>query len=310
MIELATPKRLLIGRPRGSETATRSDSRPTMSSERTTRSSSVQGAASGRAPPASSSDRSSRFPTSRSRRFVSIRIDSRSSSRSVFVNSSVWRLSAAARIAVSGERRSWLTERRTAVLAASLRLNVSASSALARSRSRSRATARSEASAGRSRAAVPGSMAAPAGRNSLPTCLLPAWRSRADSFAPGRRRESSSIRPPTTPKARAASSAMTAIWLGTSSACSSAAEARASTLASRSRCSASAARRRARAASSLTTIAVKRYTASATQFSDSRSEKVCVGGRKNQLKASMLSTDTPTASVSPKRTATGKTAKR
>jgi hypothetical protein len=41
----------------------------------------------------------------------------------------------------------------------------------------------------------------------------------------------------------------------------------------------------------------------------SRSWNVCVGGRKNQLKASMLATDTAVASTSPHATATGGTAK-
>ena len=68
---------------------------------------------------------------------------------------------------------------------------------------------------------------------------------------------------------------------------------------SRSRCSAAAARRRARAASSLTTTAVARYTASANQFSLSASVNVCTGGRWNQLNASMLATDTTSASASP-----------
>jgi hypothetical protein len=62
-----------------------------------------------------------------------------------------------------------------------------------------------------------------------------------------------------------------------------------------SRCSASVARRRARAASPLTTTAVTRYTASANQLRESDSVSVRTGGRKSQLKASMLATDTPAA---------------
>ena len=58
---------------------------------------------------------------------------------------------AAARIAVSGERRSCETARSTAVLTASLRRSASASSASRWSSSRSMATARSDASAGRKR---------------------------------------------------------------------------------------------------------------------------------------------------------------
>ena len=58
---------------------------------------------------------------------------------------------------------------------------------------------------------------------------------------------------------------------------------------------ASRARRRERAARSLTTIAVTTKTASANQFLESASVNVCTGGRKNQLKASMLATETAIA---------------
>ena len=51
--------------------------------------------------------------------------------------------------------------------------------------------------------------------------------------------------------------------------------------------------------------AVKRKTASASQFSASFSWNVCVGGRKNQLNASMLATETTVASATPHSTATG-----
>jgi hypothetical protein len=66
----------------------------------------------------------------------------------------------------------------------------------------------------------------------------------------------------------------------------------ATSAASISRCSASVARRRARVARPLTTTAVTRYTASANQLRESASVNVCTGGRKNQLNASMLATDT------------------
>ena len=76
----------------------------------------------GRAAPASSREKSRRLETSRSRRRVSTRSVSswrrRSSSESR--SDADARLSAATRIAVSGERRSWLTARRIAVLTASL----------------------------------------------------------------------------------------------------------------------------------------------------------------------------------------------
>ena len=82
----------------------------------------------------------------------------------------------------------------------------------------------------------------------------------------------------------------------------------ATSAASVSRCSASIARRRAPVASPLTTTAVTRYTASANQLRESVSVKECTGGRKNQLKASMLATDTGPAYASPNATATGSTA--
>ena len=53
--------------------------------------------------------------------------------------------------------------------------------------------------------------------------------------------------------------------------------------------------RRSRAASSLTTTPVATKTASANQFRESVSVNVWTGGRKNQLNASMLATDTATA---------------
>ena len=60
----------------------------------------------------------------------------------------------------------------------------------------------------------------------------------------------------------------------------------------------------------LTLIAVTRYTASATQFSESARRSVCVGGRNSQLKASMLTIDTGIANGRPQIAATGSTAKR
>ena len=71
---------------------------------------------------------------------------------------------------------------------------------------------------------------------------------------------------------------------------------------------ASRARRRARAASSLVTTATTRYTTSTSQFSPSLRCSVCVGGRKSQLKASMLATATGSANASPQTTAIGSTA--
>ena len=196
---------------------------------------------------------------------------------------------------MSGERRSWLTERSTAVLAASLRLNVSASSALARSPSRSRATARSDGQ----RRQEPGRRPRIDGRaggkeepSDVPASGLEV-EGRLVRARPAARVELDPSSDHSQGAGRIVGDDRDLAWdvfrlqqrsRGTGE-----------PLASRSRCSASAARRRARAASSLTTIAVKRYTASATQFSESCSDSVCAGGRKNQLKASMLSTDTPTA---------------
>ncbi len=64
-----------------------------------------------------------------------------------------------------------------------------------------------------------------------------------------------------------------------------------------------------RAASSLTTTAVAEYASSANQFVESASVNVCLGGRKNQLNASMLATATGSDQRMPQAIATGSTAK-
>jgi hypothetical protein len=75
------------------------------------------------------------------------------------------------------------------------------------------------------------------------------------------------------------------------------------------RSSDSVARRLDRAASSLTTTAVTTKTASASQFRESASVNVWMGGRKNQLNASIEAIATPTPNPVPQRTAIGSTAK-
>ena len=130
------------GAPPASRTRTRSASGPRVSSARETSSSTAHSSGRGCAAPASSRERSSRFATRRSRRAVSSRIVSSSAARSSSSRSSdeLSRPPEAARIAVRGERRSWLTAWRTAVLTASLRRRASASAAAI---ARRRATAAS-----------------------------------------------------------------------------------------------------------------------------------------------------------------------
>ena len=89
----------------------------------------------------------------------------------------------AVRIAVSGERKSWLTARRIAVLIASLRRRASASTARRPSRSRSMATARSDARPGSSVRAT--SRSGSFSRKSRPTLRSPARSSCADSCPSG-----------------------------------------------------------------------------------------------------------------------------
>ena len=130
--------------------------------------------------------------------------------------------SVAARIAVSGERRSWLTARRIAVLIASLRRSVSASTARRPSRSRSIATAGA-------RRARPGEPARDLGiglglsRKSLPTLAVSCAQLERRSPLSGRRTESSSIRVRATPSASATRSAIPRSSLCTCSLSSSAA---------------------------------------------------------------------------------------
>ena len=163
------------------------------SSARATSPSTVHSSRVGVAAPASSRDSSSRFATSRSSRWTCARIDATSSSRSVLGErlAQLASTSLAVMIAVIGERRSWLTERRTAVFTASLRRSASASTAsrwrrasLARasraSRSRSSAVARSDARIALTRAVTSGSTRSVESRNSRPTT-----RSLAAKLDPG-----------------------------------------------------------------------------------------------------------------------------
>ena len=199
-------------------------------------------------------------------------------------------------IAVSGERKSWLTARSTAVLTVSLRRSASASSASPARRSRSEATARSDAGAGGSGGGRRGSgRGCSAGRVERSNeAGPPASSSRGDSPGGGSCRGPRSIRALSTPSTPATCVGDRGEFVrqklrpreerGV--------EICARRAVSRSRCSASAVRRRARAAKSLTTIAVTRYTASANQFVRSASVNVCTGGRKKKLKASMLAIET------------------
>ena len=84
-------------------------------------------------------------------------------------------------------------------------------------------------------------------------------------------------------------------WPATSPPSSSDVATSARSAVSTSRCSASVARRRVLAARPDTTTAVTTYTASANQLRESDRVNVCTGGRKNQLKASMLAIETSTA---------------
>src|SRR6185437_3830849 len=90
--------------------------------------------------PASIFDRSSRSPTMRASRCDSSSITERRSSRSASDSAPSRRPPAAVVMAVSGERKSWETEWRTAVLATSARRVASVSAAWVASRSRSSAT--------------------------------------------------------------------------------------------------------------------------------------------------------------------------
>ena len=103
-------------------TATRARRPELLERARPTSMSTVHSSGCGSAAPTSRRERSSRFATTRSSRRVSIadRLDQR---RALLRVEPVpdREPSLAARIAVSGERRSWLTARRTAVLIASLR---------------------------------------------------------------------------------------------------------------------------------------------------------------------------------------------
>ena len=124
----------------------------------------------GSAASASRRERSSRSSISRDRRCASTPTASASSPRSASVRLGERKASALVRIAVSGERRSCETLRRSAVLITSLRRSAAVSTTSACSPSRSSAAASSASSDGATRACTRRSVAsgAPAGSTSVP----------------------------------------------------------------------------------------------------------------------------------------------
>ena len=227
--------------------------------------------------PTARRERSSRLPTTRSRRSASARIvssrSSRSSARARAPGSS--RLSTATRIAVSGERRSWLTERRSAVfigIAAPerLRLECLVLEALAVDRNREQ---RGERGAGSARHAV--SSSAAVRRNVERADEAITREQRRASATPGDARECRTrSRRSGACRTVAAPSAMRSSSFSTEAPERRTVESSARRTASRRRCSASVARRRAREASSATTSPVTRNTSSPTQFSSPDSVNV------------------------------------
>ena len=141
----------------------------------------------GSAAPAWSRERSSRFADELVEPVEAARIVASSSARSAASIARSGRASAPAEveIAINGVRRSWLTERSSAVLIASARRSASASNASRSSRSRSIATPSSEASAGSSRRRAPSPSSAP-GQADRPDAP-PAGRQRV-ARGPARRR--------------------------------------------------------------------------------------------------------------------------
>jgi hypothetical protein len=151
-------------------------------------------------------------------------------------------------IAVSGERRSWLTDLSTAVLVASLRLSSSRSIAVASNAPRTPITRRTTASSG-----------VRAASKKTPPMWRPAVSSsRTCSSAAGSRVGPSSIQQWVTPSRSAVSTAIAGSCCSTDGWPSRSADTSAANAASRRWSSASAARRRARAASALTLTAVTR----------------------------------------------------
>ena len=210
-----------------------------------------------------------------------------------------------------GERRAEVVEtaRRSAVLSASLRRSASASSASASSRLRSATTASSAASDGRKRRAhglVDGRLLVDeaASRHSAarPRPAAPARPGRGGCSP-------SSSRAPSTPSTPAVSAASRPSSSSSVRPRSRSSAASASACASARRCSASSRRARARAARALTANGDHEVDAEREPVLALLQVEQWYGGRKNQLKASMLATETIAASTVPQRIATGSTAR-
>ena len=257
----------------------------------------------GRAAPAWSRDRSSRLATRPSSRAASAEMVASSSRRSSGSSSrsSRARADAAVRIAMSGERRSWLTARRSAVFIASrsperLGLERLAGQPFA---------VDGDAEQRRERRDQP-----PPGGRSAPPRIVEV--DDADAPCAGDERVGGAVRPACPGRARSAPGRPGGRGRPRRrSAPARRAPRRGPGARSRSRPGARTRSRRLRdrAASSLTTTAVTTNTASANQLRESASVNVCTGGRKNQLKASIEAIATPIPNRVPHRTAIGRTAK-
>ena len=221
------------------------------------------------------------------------------------------RPSAAAVIAVSGERRSWDTERSSVVLTTFERRSalVSITCDSSSSRRRTAATSVSRPGTTRSCSASSTSRSVSAGTSTVPIRLPSTIRGTA------RRRESLSTQL-SSMATEGSSRACAMRWpaaLSEPSTLSPPSRRRAISAdrsASRRRRSASSARERASPARVLTTPAATRNTTSATQFSPSAIESLPVGGMWKKFQASAPATAVGSPSQSPQLLATSRTARR
>ena len=212
-------------------------------------------------------------------------------------------------IAVSGERRSWETERSTAVLTTLERRSAFVSITCASSSSRLRAATTSVSSAGTTRS---WSASSTGGSTSRGTSTVPT-REPSTISGSARRRSSESAQAssiPTEARPKADATRWPALRSDASSSVPPSSRRAISAVRSASwrRVSASSARARAAPASPLITIAATKKTASATQFSPSAIVKRPVGGMWKKLKAAALRTAVSNPAHRPQKLDTNSTA--
>ena len=247
-------------------------------------------------------ERSSRLSTRWVSRSLSPATTATSSPRASSPSVGDCRPAAAAVIAVSGERRSWETERSSAVLTTLLRRSARVSITCASRPSRRRAAVSSVSRLGITRVSIPSMTGSAVARG---TATVPA-RTPSTTTGSARRRESLEVQLGST-STQGSSNALAIRWptiRSDSSRSVPLSRTRAISAlrsASRLRRSASSARARAEEASCDVTTAAMRNTPRATQFCSSPIVSRPVGGMWKKLNASALATAVPIPSLKPQK---------